>query len=487
MLDVSAAYATFLDPASERLDYLFQHPAMDPIKVFRGSRNTFRFGDQLRVRSDGKPAADYGVTASGKLDGNVKYINIQNLSEHGILLGETAYLDKEEDNVSDYLRLMEGDILISRSRLVGRAGLVTEEWEGETYGSYIIRFRLSDDTQFSPEFVVRFVNSKMGQDQITLLMSGSSGYNINSNQLMDIRLPNVAPDVQEAIISAIRPIETEAWQREEQANLYRKEVQNSLLTELGISISSGDADNYFFKTGYEGQTLWFSLFPEDLTDRLHYLAYHPRYNILDQLKAQYQTTQLGNIGQKAITRGEQPDYDEAGTIPVFKTVDLKNSYLDTVGALRVSKDFYDSHSGAHVNYKDILVASTGYVSMGKVDVYDSDEQAMVDGHISIVSLAEGYEPAFLTYYLRSHLGQLQFERYFTGSSGQIELQPGDLGKFMLPTKDNGGVPPAEQTRIAGVISERLRSARDLELQAVAKWREVQEQFDDMVDKAFVVA
>lgn len=174
------------------------------------------------------------------------------------------------------------------------------------------------------------------------------------------------------------------------------------------------------------------------------------------------------------------DYDEFGNVIVLKTVNLKNDYIDYENALRVSQEFFETYPAAHVRKGDILVASTGYVSMGKVDVYDRDEPAIVDTHISIVRLNESYDPWFVAYFLRSHLGQLQFEKWFTGSSGQIEIQPQDLGRFILPASLREGIPLSEQKRITSEITQHLEVARTVEQQAKLKWLEAKEKFEEMI-------
>ncbi len=129
---------------------------------------------------------------------------------------------------------------------------------------------------------------------------------------------------------------------------------------------------------------------------------------------------------------------------------------------------------------NILLASTGYVSMGKVNVYDSEEYAMVDGHISIISINENYDPYFIAYYLRSHLGQIQIEKYYTGSSGQIELQQGDINKFILPSCES--ITKARQTEIANTIRKKIEEAIKMEQQAVEKQIKAKKLFETLVMK-----
>ena len=226
-------YYRFPHELSNRLDFVYYHPHMDNVKAFRASADTIAFCELVTRDEDGEPIADYGVTASGRERGDLRFVNIQNLSERGVIVGPTTFLDKNEDKVPDRLLLEEDDILISRSRLVGRAAKVTSEWEGETFGSYIIRFRLRDDVECLPGFVVKFINSKMGQRQAVLLRTGSSGQNINSGQLLDVRLPRTGLNKQREVIDRMTAIEAGALYYENEAskkwNQAREELEQYLV------------------------------------------------------------------------------------------------------------------------------------------------------------------------------------------------------------------------------------------------------------------
>lgn len=217
--------------------------------------------------------------------------------------------------------------------------------------------------------------------------------------------------------------------------------------------------NYFFKEG-EDSTYCYYRFIEEMGNRLHYLFGHPKLDLLEELKDNHRTTTLNNICIELVRRGEQPEYEKDGEVIVIKTVDLKDSYIDYEKCLRTSKEFLNKVPNAQVVKGDILVASTGYGSVGKVDIYDRDETAIVDGHISILRLKEEYDPYFVAYFLRSSLGQLQFEKWFSGSSGQIEIKPEDLAQFIIPQ-----IPFKKQRDFALKTSQKIEEALKLEEEA----------------------
>jgi hypothetical protein len=265
----------------------------------------------------------------------------------------------------------------------------------------------------------------------------------------------------------------------------RFEMQNPPVGEIRetglVPINEADR-SFFFKTGEETRSLVFHRPPQDAGDRLHYLFFHPKYRLLEDFARSVETVELAVACRERIVRGEQPEYDEFGTVTVLKTVDLRNGVIDYDNALKVSQEFFDAHGAAQVRKGDILIASTGYVSMGKVDIYDRHEPAVVDGHISIVRVKEEYDPLFVVYFLRSYLGQMQFDKWFTGSSGQIELQPGDLGRFLIPSSTPRGIPTKAQERIGRDVSNEIARARELDAKAAAAWREATSRFEAAISR-----
>jgi len=341
----------------------------------------------------------------------------------------------------------------------------------------VARIRLKERSD--PTFLAKYLNSYWGQLGFLKQRHDVSQPNINLAELRQI--PIILPLLQQQknILETIAPMEREARFFDENAAKVRQAVADILPDELGITAATDDI-RYFFRSGEEKQSIAFAVPASAVDDRLQYLFFHPRQRALADLQNRFSCTTLAKAVAVPIRRGEQPEYEDDGEIMVLKTVDLKNGFIASDHALRVGRDFFESKPQAHIQRGDVLLASTGYGSMGKVDIYESYEEAMCDGHISILRPIANYDPYFLAYYLRSYLGQLQIEKWFSGSSGQIEIQAGDIGRIILPTPDENGVPLTEQKRIAALITTRLEEARSLEAQAAQKWLEAHEIFEKML-------
>ena len=74
---------------------------------------------------------------------------------------------------------------------------------------------------------------------------------------------------------------------------------------------------------------------------------------------------------------------------------------------------------------------------------------------------------------------MQFDRWWTGSSGQIEIQKNDLARFIIPDNSREGMPLPLQREIASRINLKIKELTKLEkqkLQYTSKMDSLYEEF-----------
>jgi len=188
-------YLDWSERNAERLDFIFHHPWMDEIRKLLASIKTVSLGELI------DPQVEYGITESGRESGNTPFINIGNLCLDGRLkTKDIGYIDYGEDSKLVHL----GDILMSRSRLVGICSLVSEKEDGYSFGSYILRLRVKRGIEVPSVYIVNFLNSDLGQAQVRMLESGAFGKNINTQQVKAIRIALARPNEMDDIVKEIR-------------------------------------------------------------------------------------------------------------------------------------------------------------------------------------------------------------------------------------------------------------------------------------------
>jgi hypothetical protein len=299
--------------------------------------------------------------------------------------------------------------------------------------------------------------------------------NIGFEEIKSIKIPYPSNiQEQEKILSQIRIIENTLIMIDQRIESIKERINRLVIKELGLSIDEKIHNRkYFFKNGRYENSSYFSIPYSAEIDRLNYHYNDPESNAIELLKDRYVTTTLGQIAGVPIMRGIQPKYiDEEGgqskdIVDVLKTVNLKDEYIDYDNCLKTQREFFMKYPLAHVKKNDVLITSTGYMSMGKIDVYDRDEMinpAITDGHLSILRLKEGYHPYFVAYFLRSILGKQQFEKLWSGSSGQIEIKPSELDTVIIPDNSAKGLPFGKQQKIANMITHQSDEIKALNIQ-----------------------
>jgi len=186
--------------------------------------------------------------------------------------------------------------------------------------------------------------------------------------------------------------------------------------------------------------------------------YHnpPTQKLMDFLN-RIETIRVRDIITEKIHRGVSPKYSEDGDIPVVKTNHLKNGYIEISQDEFVNQNFYNTSLRSQIKEKDILIASTGKVSLGKIDLVEADQKLVVDGHVSVLRIDEKkYNHLFFVYFFRSILGYFQSERDFTGATNQIELYAKEITNFQIPD-----IPLIKQQKIVNEIKAGLDKQEEI--------------------------
>lgn len=409
-------------------------------------------------------------------EGGVPFLGASSIANEKVLVDDAPCIQKKlHESILKSSQIKKENVLITMAGTIGRCA--TYKTDEECNCNQAIAILQLNSDHIIPEFLTKYLNSKVGQLFFGKLQHISSQPNINTTEIGRINVICPPRHEQEKILkqvveqeSALIPIEREIEKLEERKN-------DSILDAFGLMKWKNRIGTYFFKEGKSDVSLFFMVDFKDLEDRLNYLFYDTRQKLLEEFTEKYSTTTLKNIVTKPIMRGIQPDYMKERGILVIKTVDLNNGYIDYENCLKTSEDSFEKSPDAQIIKDDVLIASTGYVSLGKIDVYDRDEKAIVDGHISILRLRKGYDPHFIASFLRSHLGKIQFEKWWSGSSGQIELQPSDLENVIIPDNAETGVLLNKQKNISNQIKELSFQIEELHIKKNQIKNDIQQFFE----------
>lgn len=165
-----------------------------------------------------------------------------------------------------------------------------------------------------------------------------------------------------------------------------------------------------------------------LSTRNNSLIYNKIYSKI--LEKPYK--KISNITLELV-KGVQPIYAEEGT-KVIKIANLKNSKIDFENTEYAKEEYCRAlQKNKYLQIDDIIICCTGKGSLGKIDIVENDEDAItaVDNYILRIDTNK-YNPKFLTYYLRSILGVIQFEMNYTGMTNQIHFYDVNISNILIP-------------------------------------------------------
>lgn len=144
------------------------------------------------------------LQASSYAKAGTPIINPVNMRKHRLWVDDGPFLDdKECERLSRY-RMRVGDILLGRKGDVGRAVLVTPEYDGYIVGSDLIRLRLIN-SEILPAYLYYFMLAPRTRTWIARRASGTTMPGINEKILNSIEIPVPSLDEQ---VEIIRTIET---------------------------------------------------------------------------------------------------------------------------------------------------------------------------------------------------------------------------------------------------------------------------------------
>jgi hypothetical protein len=453
-----------------RLDASYFSPDKEDIRRFRAlpipSLGTFI----------GEP--EYGIGASRRAEGAIGFINV----EHITLKGTIAFRqDSFVDECPDEKLLQPDQLIIARSGFsLGKCAIVGAEEAGYAFGSFCLRFELFGQHGPANAFVVRFLNSPLGQAQVDLLKSGSDRPNINSRQLKDIRLPQFARLAEQRVIEVALAIEQLASEAESEARIAETDAQRLFLQLLGHPELADQSYRYVVDSGQGDHSKWMAVQPADVNSRMHFLFHHkPAGLVHGRSTGVVQLVDLASL-DAGIQSGKQPEYSDVGEFRVLKSVNIRENLVDYQTAERTSAAHFEAHPGARVQEDDVLVNATGFGSMGRCAVFDGRPGYTISGEVMRVRIESSYDPTFLCLFLNSVFGKRQFDRWFSGSSGQIHLYPDDLRRFLVPEATEEGVTLERQQKIVTAVRPLLARARARASEAQELWRRARLEFAQAV-------
>lgn len=357
----------------------------------------------------------------------IRAIDLRDITD----LSNVLYADSNER----LFYLHNEDVLISSigAGSIGKVELFSDFNGKATTVSEVSVVRITDG-RFKPEMLSIFLRSRYGYLQLERRITGSTGQlHLYPKDIGTVLVPMFDEGFQ---VQVTKTFKDSISLLKQSKSLYCQ-AEEMLLKQLGLDKLKFSQPKYW--------TVKLSQARE--AHRIDAEHFQPKYDKL--IRHLIKTTSKKELGDIAsyIKRGVQPRYVEGGEVLVINSRYVGRQLINTDQAERTDIAFWEENPRARVNKYDVIMNSTGWGTIGRTNCVLHDEKTVVDNHVTIIRPQENVcNPVYSAVYLDSMPGLMQTEKWLSGSSGQIEIYPTNIARFVVPI-----LPQSFQQKIADLV------------------------------------
>lgn len=359
------------------------------------------------------------------VDNGIPYLRVSNITECFIDFNNMNYIPEHVHKKFNKSQFKKGDIALTITGRVGTAAIISDNGEYNACQD-VVKVTLKNDN-IDPYYLTVYLNSKYNYHLLNRFHSGGSRPRTLISNVREVTIPIPSPEIQKYIGDKVRRAEElreEAKRLKEEAELILKE---QLLLDKTESLYNNNAGNPSLE--FNKYPIKIFVNPSDITTRLDAKSYHPEfYETLNYLQNNnFRTKVLKDMLEDYGTGISSPIYADSGT-KILMTKNLKNDTID-LDCKRVDAKIDPK---MRVNVEDVLVTTYGGPSIGKVDIFTSNEECVFDYTILKMRFTKDYNPYFMTLLLRSKLIQNQMRNLIKGTTGITFIIPTEILDIQIP-------------------------------------------------------
>jgi type I restriction enzyme S subunit len=335
---------------------------------------------------------------------------------------------------------------------------------------------LRGNNEINQKFLFYLTRSDLFQHQIKdLAYRKKAQPGLNSDHFKKVKIPAIPKAIQDQIVAKIEPIEQKIKDLKNQIKKPQEVINKVFAREFGFDYNLYNEFGKGMTAGTQianDKTL--QVFDIDFAGlaRSGILRFSTRYHNPPTRKLMDVLDGIGTVKVKDIAgsyeKGVQPNYNPDGEISIVKITNLKNGFIDLRESEKITnEEFKKLKVEKRLRKNDIVICATGKVSLGKIDLFDLEEEAITSVDNYIIRLGKNYNCLFFVYFFRSILGYFQIERDYTGATNQIHLYWDQISNFLIPN-----LPLTHQQKIVDEIKLELDKQEQIKKQIEAERQKI---------------
>jgi type I restriction enzyme M protein len=350
--------------------------------------------------------------------------------------------------------LQENDILLSNRGTVGYCSLVKSDILPANIDQDIARIVIDDNTSIIPEYLLTYLNSKIGYDWVIRHSSGMVQQGLPLNKVRLIPIPILTREFQITIKSLIDL----SWETQNLSKNLYQQAEDLLLTELSLKDWNPTEESIAVKSFSESFLS---------SGRLDAEYYQPKYDQVEEAiqSCSFHCQRLGTLIEPILNGFDYRDYTEEGT-PYIRVGDIKNGQINIESTVKIPITISDVDKSVGLQVGDILFTRKGSFGNSAI-VTELEIDSIISSEIMLLRLTLIFKqeilPEYVSLFLNSKFGYLQVERRVHGVAYYSISQP-DLANVLIPI-----LPKSQQQKIVDKIkSSFLLKQKSKQLLEIAK-------------------
>jgi type I restriction enzyme M protein len=337
---------------------------------------------------------------------------------------------------------------------VGYCSLVKSDILPANIDQDIARIVIDDNTSIIPEYLLTYLNSKIGYDWVIRHSSGMVQQGLPLNKVRLIPIPILTREFQITIKSLIDL----SWETQNLSKNLYQQAEDLLLTELSLKDWQPTEESIAVKSFSESFLS---------SGRLDAEYYQPKYDQVEEAiqSCSFHCQRLGTLIEPILNGFDYRDYTEEGT-PYIRVGDIKNGQINIESTVKIPITISDVDKSVGLQVGDILFTRKGSFGNSAI-VTELEIDSIISSEIMLLRLTLIFKqeilPEYVSLFLNSKFGYLQVERRVHGVAYYSISQP-DLANVLIPI-----LPKSQQQKIVDKIkSSFLLKQKSKQLLEIAK-------------------
>lgn len=352
------------------------------------------------------------LLASAYVEKGVPFIRPLNCKNFIVEDNELVFISNEDSIRLKSSRFNSGALIITKiGNGIGDVAIIPRKNDKCNISGNLMGVEIKNS--YDNYFVLSFLKSKYGQNQIWQGMMNSAKPKIDMDTIRSIQIPIPSAEIQKYIGDKVRRAE----ELREEAKTLQKDID--ILLEVDILLEETDIINNIFHS----KVNWTNEI--NIVDRIDPNFYQKKYiTIIEKLgDNKVELGELVKISKRRYQTGDINKYIEISSI--------NNSFgtIDEVEELRPEE--IPTSAKHQVKEGDILVSLVRPTRKAISIVTKEYDNAICTGGFAVLQSKGKVPVEFLTAVLRTNFAGIQFERYCTGSTYPT-INENDVVKIFIP-------------------------------------------------------